>query len=66
MTRTDLTGHRVLSTVLTGIGLVLGMAVGVFTNYVIIGVGAGAGFIAMTAQMVRLWTRHTCPPATHR
>ena len=33
---------------------------------VIIGVTAGAGFIAIATQMVRLWTRHAGPPVAHR
>ena len=47
MTRTDLTTHRLLITVLVlvGIGVVLGVAVAVFTSDVILGVLAGAGFI---------------------
>lgn len=46
MTRTDLTSHRLLITVIVGIGVVLGVAVAVFTSDVILGVFAGAGFIA--------------------
>jgi ABC-2 type transport system permease protein len=66
MTRTDLAGHRVLITVLTGVGVALGVAVAVFTSDVIIGVAAGAGLIAIATQMVKLWTRHTGPPVAHR
>ena len=65
MTPTDLTSHRLLITVLTGIGLALGIAVAVLAHDVIIGVIAGAGFIAVATQMVTLWTRHTGPPAAH-
>jgi ABC-2 type transport system permease protein len=64
-TGTDLAGHRMLVTVLTGAGVVLGVAVAVFTHDVIIGVTAGAGFIAVATQMVRLWTRRTGPPVAH-
>jgi hypothetical protein len=64
--RTDLAGHRMLITVLTGVGVVLGVAVAVFMHDVIIGVTAGAGFIAIATQMVRLWARHTGPPVAHR
>jgi hypothetical protein len=46
MMRTDLTSHRLLITVLVGIGVVLGVAVAVFTSDAILGVFAGAGFIA--------------------
>jgi ABC-type dipeptide/oligopeptide/nickel transport system permease subunit len=66
MTGSDPAGHRVLITVLTGIGVAVGVAVAVFTSDVIIGVAAGAGFIAAANQMARLWTRHPGPPAAHR
>ena len=64
MTRTDLTSHRSLITALTGIGVVLGVTVGVVTSDVILGVIAGAGFIAIATQMVKLWTNHAGPPAS--
>ena len=63
---TDLVGHRVMIAVLTGVGVVLGVAVAVFTHDVIIGVTAGAGFIAIATRMVRLWGRHAGPPVAHR
>jgi ABC-2 type transport system permease protein len=66
MPGSDLTRHRVLITVLSGIGVVVGVAIAMFTADVIIGVAAGAGFIAVANQMVRLWTRHTGPPVAHR
>ena len=66
MTGSELTRHRWLITVLTGVGVVVGVAVAVFTADVIIGVAAGAGFIAVANQMVRLWTRHAGPPVAHR
>jgi ABC-2 type transport system permease protein len=66
MTGSDLTRHRVLITILTGIGVVAGVAIAMFTADVIIGIAAGAGFIAIANQMVRLWTRHTGPPVAHR
>jgi ABC-2 type transport system permease protein len=66
MTGSDLTRNRMLVTVLTGIGVVVGVAVAVFTADVIIGIAAGAGFIAVANQMVRLWTRHAGPPPAHR
>jgi len=65
-TGTDLAGHRMLVSVLTGAGVILGVAVAVFTHDVIIGVTAGAGFIAVATQMVRLWSRRTGPPVAHR
>jgi len=66
MMGSDLTRHRVLITILTGIGVVVGVTIAMFTADVIIGVAAGAGFIAIANQMVRLWTRHTGPPVAHR
>ena len=65
MTRTDLSSHRLLMTILTGVGVALGVAVAVVTSDVILGVIAGAGFIAVALQMVRLWTGHPGPPAVH-
>ena len=62
MTRTDLTSHRLLITILTGVGVALGIAVAVLTSDVILGVIAGAGFIAVATQMVKLWTGHPGPP----
>jgi hypothetical protein len=59
-------GHRLLITVLTGVGVALGVTVAVLTSDVIIGVIAGAGFIAMTIQMVKLWTGHSGPPVAHQ
>ena len=65
MARTDLTSHQLLTTVLTGIGVAFGVAAAVLTNEVIIGVTAGAGFIAIANMMVRLWTGHPGPPVAH-
>jgi ABC-2 type transport system permease protein len=65
MTGPDPARHRVLMTILTGIGVTVGVAVAMLTADVIIGVAAGAGFIAVANQMARLWTRHAGPPA-HR
>jgi hypothetical protein len=63
MTRTDMSSHRLLITILTGVGIALGIAVAVLTSDVILGVIAGAGFIAVALQMVKLWTGHPGPPA---
>jgi ABC-2 type transport system permease protein len=63
MTTTGPNSHRLLITVLTGIGIALGIAVAVLTSDVIIGVIAGAGFIGIANMMVRLWTGHPGPPA---
>ena len=65
MTTTGPNSHRLLITMLTGIGIALGVTVAVLTSDVIIGVIAGAGFIGITVQMVKLWTGHSGPPITH-
>jgi ABC-2 type transport system permease protein len=61
----DLTSHRLLTTVLVGAGVILGTVTAVLTSDVIIGVIAGAGFIAVAIQMIKLWTGHTRPPIAH-
>jgi ABC-2 type transport system permease protein len=66
MTGSDTARHRRLITVLTGAGVVVGVAIAMLTADVIIGVAAGAGFIAVANQMARLWARHTGPPVAHR
>ena len=66
MTGSDMARHRWLITILTGAGVVAGVAIAMLTADVIIGVAAGAGFIAIANQMVRLWTSHTGPPVAHR
>ena len=66
MTGPDTARHRWLITVLTGTGVIVGVAIAILTADVIIGVAAGAGFIAVANQMVRLWTRRTGPPVAHR
>jgi ABC-2 type transport system permease protein len=66
MTTPDLTSHRLLVTVLTGVGIALGATVAMCTSDVIMGVIAGAGFIAIAIQMVKLWAGHPGPPAVHR
>ena len=66
VTGSDPARHRWLITVLTGTGVLAGVAIASLTADVIIGVAAGAGFIAVANQMVRLWTRHTGPPVAHR
>jgi hypothetical protein len=52
--------------VLTGVGVALGIAVAVLASDVIIGVIAGAGFMGIAIQMVRLWTGHSGPPVAHQ
>lgn len=63
MTRTGLASNRLLLTVLAGIGVALGVAVALLTSDVIIGVFAGAGFIAIANMTVRLWSRHPGRPS---
>lgn len=65
MTKTDPASHRLLITILTGTGVALGVAAALLTSDVILGVIAGAGFIAIATQMVNLWTRHGGPPVAH-
>ena len=65
MTKTVPASHRLLITILTGIGVALGVAAALLTSDVILGVIAGAGFIAIATQMVNLWTRHSGPPIGH-
>ena len=63
MTTTGPGSHRLLITVLTGIAVALGIAAAVLSSDVIIGVIAGAGFLAISVQMIKLWTGHSGPPA---
>lgn len=65
MTTTGQSSHRLLMTMLTGIAVAIGIAVAVLSSDVIIGVIAGAGFLAVSVQMVRLWTGHSGPPVSH-
>jgi ABC-2 type transport system permease protein len=65
MRKADMTSHRLLITVLTGIGITLGIAAAMLTSDVILGVITGAGFIAIAIQMVKLWTHHPGPPVAH-
>jgi ABC-2 type transport system permease protein len=65
MTQPDLSVHRLLITVLTGIAVALGVTVAVLTSDVILGVIAGFGFFAVATMMVRLWTGHSGPPPVH-
>lgn len=56
MKQTAAKPNRVLVPTLTGIGLVIGVIVAVIATDVILGVIAGASFIAITVGLVRLWT----------
>ena len=56
MTRTSQQTSRVLVRTFFGIGLAIGLAVAVLADDVILGVIAGATFIAVASSAVRLWT----------
>jgi arginine repressor len=45
----------VVVSTLTGIGVVIGVVVAVLTSDVILGIIAGASFIAVAVGLVRLW-----------
>lgn len=64
MTKTEQTNHRLTITVLTALGVGIGIAVAVMTSDVIIGVIVGSLFIAISVQMVKLWTGHSGPTAS--
>jgi ABC-2 type transport system permease protein len=66
MAATGQGSHRLLVTTLTGIAVALGIAVAVLSSDVIIGVIAGAGFLAISVQMIKLWTGHSGPPVSPR
>jgi hypothetical protein len=55
MTRIEHRPSPATVTTLTGIGVVIGMVVAMLTSDVILGVIAGASFIAITVGLVRLW-----------
>jgi len=55
MTRIEQRPSSVVVTTLTVIGLVIGVVVAMLTSDVILGVIAGASFIAIAVGMVRLW-----------
>lgn len=56
MNGNDLGPSRTAVAALTAVGVVIGVAVGVLTSDVILGVIAGASFIAITVGLLRLWT----------
>ncbi len=55
-----------LTTVLIGVGVALGVVIAVLTSDVIVGVIAGAGFILIARTMVTLWTGRPSPPVARR
>ena len=58
VTKTDLSPHRLLVTVLMVVGVATGTLVAVLTSDVIMGVIVGASFIALSVQLVKLWSGH--------
>jgi hypothetical protein len=65
MTRTDSGPSRTVVGTLTGIGIALGIVVALMLEDVILGVIAGASFIAITVGLVRLWTGGGSPRPHH-
>jgi hypothetical protein len=59
MTPTPQQGHPVLFTVIIGAGIALGVVVAVLSHDVMIGVIVAAALIAVTNQIVKLWTGHS-------
>ena len=55
MTRTEQRPASAVVPALTGIGVAIGVVVAILTSDVILGVIAGASFIAVTVGLVRLW-----------
>lgn len=56
---------RVVVGTLTGIGLAIGVVVAVLASDVILGVTAGAAFVAITVGLARLWTGGESPARRH-
>lgn len=61
MKRIDQGLGRVVVGALTGIGLAMGVVVAVLASDVILGVTAGAAFVAITVGLARLWTGSGSP-----
>jgi ABC-2 type transport system permease protein len=58
VTRTDLQTHRLLVSVLMVIGAAAGTLVALVSSDVVIGVIVAASFIALSVQLVKLWSGH--------
>lgn len=56
VTRKDNAPAPVVTWVLSGVGVAIGIVVAVLANDVILGVIAGSGFIAIAVGLARLWT----------
>ena len=65
MKRMDQGPGRVVVGTLTGIGLAIGVVVAVLASDVILGVTAGAAFVAITVGLARLWTGGGSPGRRH-
>jgi ABC-2 type transport system permease protein len=65
MTRTDLSAHRLLVTFLVVVGVAAGTLVALLTGDVIVGVIVGASFIALSSQLVKLWSGHSGQNVRH-
>jgi ABC-2 type transport system permease protein len=59
MTPTPQQSHPLLLTVIIGAGVAIGVLVAVLSHDVMIGVIVGAAIIALTNQIVKLWTGHS-------
>jgi ABC-2 type transport system permease protein len=58
MTPTPQQSHPLLLTIIIGAGVALGVLVAVLSHDVMIGVIVGAALVAVTNQIVKLWTGH--------
>ncbi len=68
-TAADLASHRLLAAALAGTGVVLGVAVAIFTSDIVIGVAAAVAFIvafARHSQVVDPSYRPACGPPRSR
>lgn len=65
MKRMDKGPSRAVVGTLTGVGLAIGVVVAVLASDVILGVTAGAAFIAITVGLARLWTGSGSPEQRH-
>jgi hypothetical protein len=65
MPRTDQGPSQTAVTALTATGVVIGVLVAVLASDVVLGVIAGAAFIAIAVGLLRLWTGGGTPPSRH-
>lgn len=62
MTKSDTGPSRASVTAVSGMGILIGIVVAVLTVDVILGVIAGASFVAITVGALRLWYGGTTHP----